>query len=75
MALSFFKKKEKSIEELEEETENLEAQNREAEQEMTLAQKRLTIMQLKARGLKVSQFSGDSLSDKFKNSLQWLKTH
>jgi hypothetical protein len=70
-----FKPKQKSIDELEEETENLEAANREKDQELSYEQKKLAIAELKARGLKVSQFSGNTLEDKFKSAVRWIRSH
>lgn len=70
-----FMNKEKTIDEMEEETELLEAKNREAEQELSYEQKQVAIAELKARGLKVSQFSGDSLTEKFRNAIKWIKAH
>jgi phage gp16-like protein len=70
-----FMNKEKTIDEMEEETERLEAKNREAEQELSYEQKQVAIAELKARGLKVSQFSGDSITDKFRNAIKWIKAH
>lgn len=76
MALNLpFLKREKSIEELEEETEKLEAENREKDQEVSLEEKRYTIAQLKARGLKINQFSGQSLDEKIKRAIKWIKAH
>lgn len=68
-------KKEKSIDELEEETENLEAENRKVDQEVSLEEKKLIIAKLKQRGLELNHFSGASIEDKVKNAIAWLKTH
>ncbi len=75
LKLPFMGKKEKSIEELEEETENLEAENRKVDQELSLEKKKVIIEQLKQRGLQIKHFSGDSLNDKFKSAISWLKQH
>ena len=67
---SILGKKQKSIDELEEETENLEAENRKTDQEVGLAEKKVMLARLKERGLspKHFQFSWTAIRD-------WLKTH
>ncbi len=69
MSILGFGEKQKTIDELEEETENLEAQNRRADGEMTLLQKKVAIARLKEQGLSPKHFP-DWASIK-----QWLKTH
>jgi hypothetical protein len=63
-------KKEKTIDEMEEETENLEAENRKLDQEVSIEQKKVMIAQLKEKGLKPGHFSFNWPAIK-----QWLKTH
>ena len=74
LKLPFFKR-EKTIDEMESETEELEAANREKDQELSLEEKKYAIAQLKARGLKVNQFSGQSWDERIKRAAVWLKSH
>lgn len=77
LELPKFLKKEKTIDEMEEDTEKLEAENREADQSLQLERKKLAILQaqLKQRELKLSDFGGSSLSDNISRARAWLKAH
>lgn len=63
-------KKEKSLSEIEEESEKVRAEDELEGVKLSLAQKRLAAQELKARGLKPSNFGGN-----WSRIVQWLKTH
>lgn len=63
-------RREKSLSEIEEESEKARAEDELAGTQLSLAQKRQAIAELKARGLKPSNFSNN-----WSRIVQWLKTH
>lgn len=68
-------KKQKTTQEIEEETERLEAEDRKAGIELSIAQKRQAAALLKQRGLSINHFGGAGDESSWQKALHWLKTH
>ncbi|KKN79345.1 hypothetical protein LCGC14_0341270 [marine sediment metagenome] len=63
-------KKEKSLNEMEEDTERLESEDKRLDAELSISQKRVAIAKLRERGLKPKHFNFD-----FKKIIKFLKSH
>ena len=68
-------KREKSLNELEEETERLEVEERKSNLEYSIAQKKAMAKELNDRGLKPSAFGDTKETTTWERVKQWLKTH
>ena len=68
-------KRQKSLEELEEENEVLEAEDKQAGLKLSIAQKRELVKRLKDRGLTPAHFGNTSLTETWTKIIQWLKSH
>jgi len=68
-------KREKSLNELEEETERLEVEERKATLEYSIAQKKAMANELNERGLKPSHFGDTKETDTWTKIRKWLATH